>query len=89
MKTYFLHIPCLFLILPLYITAKVFRAYSVYRNPDAEAICDLAMYNYIEVSLKTQISAICDTAARQNSYEVKVFNGQLGHVLHFLPYCPD
>lgn len=25
--------------------------YSEVRNPDAEAICDLAMYNYIEVNL--------------------------------------
>ena len=24
--------------------------YSETRNPDAEAMCDLAMYNYIEVS---------------------------------------
>lgn len=23
--------------------------FSEYRNPDAEAICDLAMYNYVEV----------------------------------------
>jgi kynurenine 3-monooxygenase len=23
--------------------------YSQHRNPDAEAMCDLAMYNYIEV----------------------------------------
>ena len=23
--------------------------YSKHRNPDAEAMCDLAMYNYIEV----------------------------------------
>ena len=26
-----------------------FEEYSRTRNPDAEAICDLAMYNYIEV----------------------------------------
>ena len=25
------------------------EAYSRHRNPDAEAMCDLAMYNYIEV----------------------------------------
>ena len=24
--------------------------YSGHRNPDAEAMCDLAMYNYVEVS---------------------------------------
>ena len=29
--------------------AKAFEEYSNHRNPDAEAICDLAMYNYIEV----------------------------------------
>ena len=28
---------------------KAFEEYSKFRNPDAEAICDLAMYNYIEV----------------------------------------
>ena len=28
---------------------KAFNEYSKYRNPDAEAICDLAMYNYIEM----------------------------------------
>ena len=25
------------------------EAYSQHRNPDAEAMCDLAMYNYVEV----------------------------------------
>ena len=29
---------------------KAFEEYSRIRNPDAEAMCDLAMYNYIEVS---------------------------------------
>ncbi len=28
---------------------KAFNEYSRHRNPDAEAICDLAMYNYVEV----------------------------------------
>ena len=28
---------------------KAFEEYSKHRNPDAEAMCDLAMYNYIEV----------------------------------------
>merc|ERR1711992_41402 len=28
---------------------KVFEEYSKHRNPDAEAMCDLAMYNYIEM----------------------------------------
>ena len=28
---------------------KAFQEYSKYRNPDAEAMCDLAMYNYIEM----------------------------------------
>ena len=32
---------------------KVFEEYSKHRNPDAEAMCDLAMYNYIEVNLNT------------------------------------
>lgn len=29
--------------------AKAFEEYSKHRNPDAEAMCDLALYNYIEV----------------------------------------
>ena len=29
---------------------KAFEEYSKHRNPDAEAMCDLAMYNYIEVN---------------------------------------
>ena len=32
---------------------KVLPAYSEHRNPDAEAIVDLAMYNYVEVRRKT------------------------------------
>ena len=28
---------------------QAFEQYSKKRNPDAEAMCDLAMYNYIEV----------------------------------------
>ena len=28
---------------------RVLPEYTELRNPDAEAICDLAMYNYIEV----------------------------------------
>ena len=28
---------------------KAFDEYSKHRNPDAEAMCDLAMYNYIEM----------------------------------------
>ena len=28
---------------------KAFTEYSKHRNPDAEAMCDLAMYNYIEM----------------------------------------
>jgi len=28
---------------------KAFQEYSKHRNPDAEAMCDLAMYNYIEM----------------------------------------
>ena len=28
---------------------RAFEEYSKHRNPDAEAMCDLAMYNYIEV----------------------------------------
>ena len=29
---------------------RVLPAYTELRHPDAEAICDLAMYNYVEVS---------------------------------------
>ena len=25
--------------------------YTTFRNPDAKAMCDLAMYNYVEVKL--------------------------------------
>ena len=32
---------------------KAFEEYSKHRNPDAEAMCDLAMYNYIEVRKKS------------------------------------
>ena len=32
---------------------KAFEEYSKHRNPDAEAMCDLAMYNYIEVRQKS------------------------------------
>ena len=32
--------------------AKTLPEYSITRNPDAEAICDLAMYNYIEVCVQ-------------------------------------
>ena len=28
---------------------RAFEQYSKNRNPDAEAMCDLAMYNYVEV----------------------------------------
>ena len=28
---------------------KAFEEYSKFRNPDAEAMCDLAMYNYVEM----------------------------------------
>lgn len=31
------------------IAGSALSEYSRVRNPDAEAICDLAMYNYIEV----------------------------------------
>ena len=31
--------------------AKALPEYSKYRNPDAEAIVDLALYNYIEVGV--------------------------------------
>ena len=31
---------------------KAFQEYSKHRSPDAQAICDLAMYNYIEVIKK-------------------------------------
>lgn len=34
---------------------KAFDEYSKFRNPDAEAICDLAMYNYIEVYSKLNL----------------------------------
>ena len=41
---------------------RAFEQYSKKRNPDAEAMCDLAMYNYIEVGLG---AFICDVCTRQ------------------------
>ena len=32
------------------VAEKVLPAYSEHRHPDAVAICDLALYNYVEVS---------------------------------------
>lgn len=40
-----------------------FEEYTKHRQPDAHAICDLAMYNYIEVSSKS---------AQFESYNVKL-----------------
>ena len=37
---------------------KAFEAYSLHRQPDAHAIVDLAMYNYIEVSWRFTFAAI-------------------------------
>jgi kynurenine 3-monooxygenase len=31
---------------------KAFEEYSLHRQPDAHAMCDLAMYNYIEVNFR-------------------------------------
>ena len=36
--------------------AQAFEEYTKFRNPDAEAICDLALYNYIEVGLNKSTS---------------------------------
>ena len=38
--------------------SKALEDYSKHRNPDAEAMCDLAMYNYIEVFLIIETSTI-------------------------------
>ncbi|KAK2727082.1 hypothetical protein QYM36_007809 [Artemia franciscana] len=35
---------------------KVLQEFSQFRNPDAEAICDLAMYNYIELSICSSLN---------------------------------
>ncbi len=35
---------------------KVFEEYSIHRQPDAHAMCDLAMYNYIEVRCLSHLS---------------------------------
>ena len=40
---------------------KAFEEYSKHRNPDAEAMCDLAMYNYIEVR-KNSLLLVADLA---------------------------
>lgn len=40
----------MFIIIIFILTAQAMPEYTKYRNPDAKAICDLAMYNYTEVS---------------------------------------
>ena len=42
---------------------KAFEEYSKHRNPDAEAMCDLAMYNYIEVR-KNSLLLVADLALK-------------------------
>ena len=37
----------------VHLTGAVLEEYSRTRNKDAEAICDLSMYNYLEVFLKS------------------------------------
>lgn len=37
----------------VHLTGAVLEEYSRTRNRDAEAICDLSMYNYLEVFLKS------------------------------------
>ena len=33
------------------VAGKVLPEYSEFRNPDAKAMCDLALYNYVEVGI--------------------------------------
>ena len=43
------------------------RYYSDTRNPDAEAMCDLAMYNYIEVGTRYENDSVLrDSFTRKN-----------------------
>ena len=37
---------------------RVLPEYTELRNPDAEAICDLAMYNYVEVRTRGPAATI-------------------------------
>lgn len=47
--------------LVLFSSGAVLAEYSQTRNKDVEAMCDLAMYNYIEVTIISSIIALlCD-----------------------------
>ncbi|PVD26593.1 hypothetical protein C0Q70_14270 [Pomacea canaliculata] len=50
MNCYTPEILSMFIIIIFILTAQALPEYTKYRNPDAKAICDLAMYNYTEVT---------------------------------------
>ena len=59
---------------------KVFEEYSKHRNPDAEAMCDLAMYNYIEVSqINKKIIVLLVMLDSQMAYK---YNTMYSHESH-------
>ena len=56
-----------------------FTEYSKHRNPDAEAMCDLAMYNYIEMrDLVNKTSFLLRKKVFRNSQALR------SNVLYFL-----
>jgi len=48
-------------------TSRVLIEFSKRRNPDAEAICDLAMYNYVEVKIQIIRVIITSSLIKQRS----------------------
>ena len=50
---------------------RAFEQYSKKRNPDAEAMCDLAMYNYIEVGCKLVFGHL--NTKRQNEMYIDIW----------------
>ena len=71
---------------------KAFTEYSKYRNPDAEAMCDLAMYNYIEMRdltarlsffLRKKVVFIVLRAYTLICTRVDIITGISNNLLHF------
>ena len=55
---------------------KAFEEYSKFRNPDAEAMCDLAMYNYIEVKYNLHFKNIKKTKTTSIFFSDERFNSK-------------
>merc|ERR1719400_1499110 len=62
--------------------SKALEDYSKHRNPDAEAMCDLAMYNYIEMrDLTARLSFLIRKKTGQ--FSLLGLSTQMGASLHF------